>query len=143
MEPSRSPALAQIAADHVALHEGMRRVTSEVECSRSASGEHRFDQLGRLLGAFRKLLGEHFVREERDDFFGQGIPWDPQARERIDRLIVQHREFLARLDRLVQELEGLPLERLDSFAGELENLFVNLRWHDSVETSLLKRLSAP
>ncbi len=133
----------QIAADHAAVHEAMRRITSEVERSRSASGAHRFDELGRLLDDFRKALGEHFLREERDDFFGQGIPWDPQTRERIDRLIVQHREFLARLDRLVQELAALPTERLESFAGELENLFVNLRWHDTVETSLLKRLSSP
>lgn len=75
--------------------------------------------------------------------FGQGIPWDPQARERIHRIIDQHRQFLGRLDRLVQELERLRLERLDSFAGELESLFSNLRWHDAVETGLLKRLSLP
>jgi hypothetical protein len=143
MEPSRSPRLAQIAADHVAVREAMQRLTSEVERSRSASGQPRFDELGRLLLAFRELLREHFAREERDDFFGQGIPWDPQARERIDQLITQHRQFLGRLDRLAQELDGLSLERLDAFAGEMENLFTNVRWHDAVETSLMKRLSTP
>lgn len=143
MDRPTSPRLGQIAADHVAVNESMRRIGSELERLRAASADVReLDGLAGLLGEFRQLLTDHFRREEHDEFLlGTSFPWDLATRERVDQLLLQHRHFLAEVDQLVSEVATVSPGRLAVLAGEVENLFVNLRWHDAVETGLLHRLA--
>lgn len=143
MDLSANPRLEQIAADHVAVNETMERIGAELERLRAAVGEScELGPLTRLLGEFRGLLTDHFRREEHDEFLlGTSFPWDLATRGRVDQLLLQHRHFLSEVDQLVSEAEIARPEHVARLAGEVENLFVNLRWHDAVETGLLHRLA--
>jgi len=141
VQPFLTPSQQQIADDHVAVAEGLRRI--EVELARLGPASRSCDERAGLraeLVALHALLREHFAREERDDFLGQGIPWDPGTRAAIDQLVGQHRRFLATLERLLAELDRPGAAPAPT--GELQNLFANLRWHDGVETGLLRKLAA-
>ena len=132
--------LDRIAADHREVRDAMHELQSVIGGLGTESRREDWKDLEHLLRPFRALLSEHFALEEREELFGSAALVDPFTRGRLDQLILQHRSFLKQLDGMLTllEQEERSERQLSSLLGELDNLMCNIRWHDAVETRLLK-----
>ncbi len=129
--------------DHAELRVEMRDVEAQLSGLREDGSPEAIARFHARLTDYRSHLRNHFQDEERSESFASFRNGDPMARVRVDKLCLQHREFLGELDRILVDLGSgaITPEGLESIALEVDHLFTNLRWHDSVETGLLKRLA--
>lgn len=66
-------------------------------------GKPNFGQMGTRLETLRNRLADHFAHEESAEL-AAGIT--PPAASIAQKSLMNHREFLARLDRIIQQLGG-------------------------------------
>jgi len=94
----------------------------------------------RLLVELRTWLGEHFIAEESEDYFGVVRDEAPELAHAIGRLVEEHAEMLQTLDalaRLARDPSGWS--RLPE---PVRGLMERLERHEHAESALLRRLFA-
>lgn len=142
----RFPLALQLDEEHRSVHVSMRWIWAEV--LRQIDEEGRVRPGGPLLGplrSFREHLLRHFRFEEDEGLLGDPPEDDADTAALVGRLVLEHRDFEGRLDRLVEELERDDRDGrrvLSLFADELRRLFNDLRRHEALEDELVRRVAS-
>ena len=76
-------------------------------------------------------LERHFSYEEEGEYPASG-----GTPETVDGLLTQHKDILARIDRLVTNVPSRPLDKL---AGDVTELLDTIEQHENIEAKLFER----
>ena len=101
------------------------------------------ESLLRLLESFQSQVRAHFALEERGGLFEVYREHDFAFRQRAAAMLAQHRDFLERMQRILEVARTIDRPdgpEFEQCARELGLLFQDLREHERVEDSLLERL---
>lgn len=92
-----------------------------------------------LLCYLQELLPKHFELEERGGYFSEAAAAAPHLSRRIEELQVDHLEFVARANELVELAQNARSTPViwDSVAKRLEELTQQLRLHENAENELI------
>ncbi len=132
---------AGLLRDHMDLRGQMREVEESLYRLRgegSKPGDR--DVLVARLRDLRDEFVRHFAREEGSGLLGRGD--DGGGRVTAKELFGQHELFrrdLALLVAMVEHEARLSADLLDLCAVKVAKLFANIRWHEAIESGVLKR----
>ena len=131
----------EIAKEHAAIHEVIRRIEQELDrlLAHPAELGGRWE-LPDLTKSCREHLMKHFQLEERGGLLGDEVlRCSPEVQRTVTELIKEHRDFERRISRIVEELDTgfVPSDTVQNcFDGELRSLIADLARHESVESEL-------
>jgi hypothetical protein len=138
--PAQFPAGREIAEEHDAIRSVMRWIETELRRHmESAEGERDLSAMLGPLRSFLSSLAEHFRFEEESGVLPAAILVRENPEENLRSWREQHQRILMRLNGSIRVLETATSDRPPpaSFAGELRDVFADLRAHDAVENDLL------
>lgn len=132
----------RIASEHLSYRSLIEEIEGDLARVRREEGAS-MQGLLRLLRSFHAQVRAHFALEEKGGLFEVYMEHDFTFRRQAATLLAQHRDFLARLSRILELVTALARPEGPEFercAQELGELFRALRAHEQAEDSLLERL---
>jgi hemerythrin-like domain-containing protein len=132
----------RIATEHLSYRSLIEEIEADLESVRGTEIASTRNVL-RLLRSFHDQVRAHFALEERGGLFEVYMENDFAFRRQAATLLSQHRDFLARLRRILDLLDTLTRPDGPEFEGcvqELRELFHALRAHEEAEDELLESL---
>lgn len=132
----------RIATEHLSYRSLMEEI--ETDLARvSQTSAASIDGLKKLIRSFTSQVRGHFALEEKGGLFEVYDEHPLAFRKHARAMLDQHRDFLERLQRILETTN--TLERLDGpeferFSRDLRELIAALRKHEQDEDELLDRL---
>ena len=130
----------RIASEHLSYRSLIEEIEGDLKSVRGAEVASTRNVL-RLLRSFHDHVRAHFALEEKGGLFEVYMENDFAFRRKAATLLSQHRDFLARLRRILDTLDTLAQPNGPEFercAQELGELFRELREHEQAEDELLE-----
>jgi hypothetical protein len=133
--------VTQLRTEHKRLGESIHGI--EQQWRLQHSGSDQADVLAQMLESLQSMraeLAHHFEEEESGGCLEEAVSHEPHLGPEATRLVREHPELLAQMDRLIEGLRALA--RLTASADEVEQDFRNftekLLAHEAAENRVLK-----
>lgn len=124
-------------------HIHLTRTIGELEhwiTETSDFGVPNFGELGTRLKTLRTVLVEHFRHEEEDGYLHEPLAIAPRFSRDAEELLVQHGEFLDRLNGLIRRLRDyeVPFETWQQAAAVFQAFLADLHQHETREIEIFQ-----
>ena len=132
---------AASAQDLVELHEKLHHRIHDLNVwlkEADELGRPQFGQLGDRVRAIREVVARHFAEEEEGGYMAAPVAAAPRLADRAGKLLADHAQLLAELDRLSDALCACPTNytRWSDARHDVQQVLQHLETHEHRENEL-------